>query len=325
MRRLLCLLFALMLPTLAFAKPETGLQALTADYDYTLLETEIPLLLDKAEGLMTSEIIGQSVEGRSLYALTLGRGQAYVMILGGVHANEIGNPPMLMQAMWDLIDRMQKGNPDALRCLEKCTLVLVPCVNPDGYERTILLRQRGVQSKKKDNLNGVNLNRNFASPYWGSKRPMGNLDYPGPSAGSEPETKAVSKLMERYPYKAALDVHSQGRLIYYGKGGFLQEDVQTTLDVKALDARGKTMAKAICPKRYRVQFQTPESKKTKYGSTTDYLFALGVPGITIETMGKGEYTIGKIAAEYARIDFPSLLIRLGDVALEFEKEDEAAK
>lgn len=74
--------------------------------------------------------------------------------------------------------------------------LIVPCVNPDGYER------RG-----RRNARDVDLNRNFPTENWavGSRR---SRMYGGPKAGSEPETRAVMRAVKRHRPAVIVTIHS---------------------------------------------------------------------------------------------------------------------
>jgi len=72
----------------------------------------------------------------------------------------------------------------AKRILESNLTVIVPVVNVDKY------------SNSRKNVNGVDLNRNFAYGWHASADPT-RYDYGGPSPESEPETKALARFLER--------------------------------------------------------------------------------------------------------------------------------
>lgn len=73
---------------------------------------------------------------------------------------------------------------------------LIPCLNPDG----VVLKQR-------TNGNGVDLNRNYPSKDW-SPAARKNRYHPGPEAGSEPENRALTKLIEVQKPKLIVHCHS---------------------------------------------------------------------------------------------------------------------
>ena len=106
--------------------------------------------------------------------------------------------------------------------LNKCSLCILPLVNPDGYEtvlqvlnsiRNPILRQlckmRGIGAEHwKYNARGVDINRNFPCKSY-IQQQLG--EYPA----SENETRALMKVFEEYETVGYIDFHSRGRIIYY--------------------------------------------------------------------------------------------------------------
>jgi hypothetical protein len=88
------------------------------------------------------------------------------------------------------------------------------------------------------NENHVNLNRNFPVG-WGtsSSSSSTSLEYRGPSAGSEPETKALIKVYSTYKPKFYINAH-----MYGGPGIFYQSAVPSSV-ITTLKSRLATYAK----------------------------------------------------------------------------------
>ncbi|MCP4356604.1 MAG: protein kinase [Chloroflexi bacterium] len=118
------------------------------------------------EGVVSSRIIGQSVNGVDIEANIFGDGPNGILFVGGMHA---GNAP----ASIDLANQLGlalRGNPDLVP--PDATIYIVPNINPDGNGRL--------------NANGVDLNRNWACN-WETLADGRS----GPSALSEPESEAL--------------------------------------------------------------------------------------------------------------------------------------
>jgi protein MpaA len=116
---------------------------------------------------------GTSVQGRPLTAVQRGTpGGTPVMVVGVIHGDE--------EAGLRIVDKLR-----SVPVPPGIDLWLVPTINPDG---TALDRRQ--------NARGVDLNRNFPKS-WAPLGSLGNWQYGGPSAASEPETQAMVALLER--------------------------------------------------------------------------------------------------------------------------------
>lgn len=129
--------------------------------------------------------VGRSVEGRSIDAYSFGHSEYVTLIIAGMHGDE----PKGVFLARKLIDRLAERN-------VANRVVIVPVVNPDGYQ----LRQRR-------NANGVDLNRNFPTVDW-SAGPKRSRYHPGPSAASEPETRTLIKLVNTHQPRTIITIHS---------------------------------------------------------------------------------------------------------------------
>jgi protein MpaA len=76
--------------------------------------------------------------------------------------------------------------------------VIVPLINPDGHAR-----------RKRRNARRVDINRNFPTNNWTLGSPRSRM-FGGPSPASEPETRAVMKLIARYRPRRIITIHSIG-------------------------------------------------------------------------------------------------------------------
>jgi murein peptide amidase A len=121
--------------------------------------------------LASTLLIGHSSEGREIHATRVGAVQApvKVLVVGDVHGNEPAGEAIVQALRQQSVDGVQ--------------LWLIRTANPDGRK-----------ARSRHNARGVDLNRNF--PYRWAKGAKGTY-YPGPSAGSEPETKALMGFVRR--------------------------------------------------------------------------------------------------------------------------------
>lgn len=142
------------------------------------------------EGGIEWKVFGLSVMERPIYYTTFGSGDDITLLFGAFHGNERATPYI---PLW--MARLLREDPSLLKKGKK--VVIVPIQNPDGYV-----------AATRRNANGVDLNRNYPTENWG-EQPEGFLRTIsfGPSPASEPETRAVMKLMKKYPPKKIITIH----------------------------------------------------------------------------------------------------------------------
>ncbi len=109
-----------------------------------------------------------------------------LLIIGGVHGDEIEG----IQAGFAINQRFMENFP------YKFQAVVVPCLNMDG-----------MLAKTRKNGNSVDLNRNLPTLDW-SPLAAKESYYPGTSANSEPENRALTAFIEEYKPKFILSLHS---------------------------------------------------------------------------------------------------------------------
>lgn len=158
-----------------------------------------PLKINNAPLQEEKHQYGKSRLGSPLMAYVLGNGPDKTMIFGAFHGNEPITDDIVL-----MLRQYLKTNPQILqgRCV-----ILAPVVNPDGLRRG-----------KRSNARGVDLNRNFPGT-WRAQATKARYN-PGPSAASEPETKAVIKLIEQYDPRKIVSLHQPfGNMNYTGEPG----------------------------------------------------------------------------------------------------------
>jgi len=158
-----------------------------------LLALSLPLLLAPfdasaalAEGsavTTTRVAIGKSVKGRTIWAIHRTRPGATkrVVVVGQVHGDE--------RAGIRVTRRLKQAE-----LPENLDLWIIPTANPDG-----------LAAGTRTNARGVDLNRNF--PYRWRRINVGRPTYSGPSAASEPETKALRAFITRIEPRITITFH----------------------------------------------------------------------------------------------------------------------
>jgi murein tripeptide amidase MpaA len=205
-------------------------------------------------------------EGRASHALRIGSPSASsrdtdtIIVLGGVHAREWVPPDALVNLAADLLEAHSRGT--GLRyggqyftaqqirsVVEEIQLVLFPCVNPDGRHHSQTVEQDTNWRKNRrpappgSACVGVDINRNFDA-LWDFRRhfaddskvsasddPCDPEVYVGPAAASEPETRNVVWLLDRYPHtRWFLDLHSAVPGIFFTWGFDVNQTADPTMN-----------------------------------------------------------------------------------------------
>ena len=131
-----------------------------------------------------THVAGRSVQGRSIEYSVHGTSEETVLILGAIHGNE-PQSAVLVKALQEYFDE----NPQ-LTVLTYRRVVVLPVANPDG-----------LAAGTRANANGVDLNRNFSAANRINSAKFGFI------ALSEPESKAVKKLIDKYKPFRIVSVH----------------------------------------------------------------------------------------------------------------------
>lgn len=140
---------------------------------------------------MKEVILGKSVKGVNIKGYLFGDKNCFnkTLIIGGIHGTEPQSKEICDLYIGDVKDKP---------FLEDAFLLLIPALNPDG----LLLKTRG-------NANGVDLNRNFPSNTWSNVPLAKNTAYhPGISPTSEPESKLVVNLLNKFNFKKIIAIHT---------------------------------------------------------------------------------------------------------------------
>lgn len=170
----------------SFASKNSITNSLTSK-ETTITTTEATKIEEK--------IFGYSEEGRAIEGYEIGNGEDVLFFFGSIHGNEMGTVDLLET----LIEKI-KTEPSIVDSSKK--LIIIPCVNPDGYYDRI----------DKLNANEVNLNLNFATSDWQQYGPD-NGDYAGDEPFSEKESQVIKEIVETYNPDLMISYHSSGFIV----------------------------------------------------------------------------------------------------------------
>ena len=140
-----------------------------------------------------SLLFGHSAQDRPLRAERVGEGPVKVLVVGSIHGNETAGRAVLA--------RLRRSTPPP-----GVELWLVDSVNPDGVRRGT-----------RQNARGVDLNRNFGRRWAGGGRAFDTY-FPGRRAFSEPESRAVRRLVRRIRPSVTVWYHQHMRLVNLSSG-----------------------------------------------------------------------------------------------------------
>lgn len=263
-----------------------------AYHTYKELESDLLALQQKYPAIAKVFVLGQSLEGRNIYALKISdnvereEAQAQVLILGCHHAREWIS--VEVPFLWGkYLAENYASNPEVKRLVDRSEVWIVPLVNPDGLEYTIHA-YRYWRKNRRDNGGGqfgVDLNRNYEFK-WGLDEVGSSADpssgvYRGPAPFSEPETRAVRDLFLKKDFRALLSYHSFSQVILYPWSyTALPSDRDAELRDVAVEMSNRI--KAVNGRFYKPG-QSGKDLYLSNGDTTDWTFGLsGIPSYTIE-------------------------------------------
>jgi hypothetical protein len=182
-------------------------------------------------------VLGHTAQGRELIAVKLTQSaretpdgsRPAVLYSATQHAREWISTEVDRRLMHYFIDKWRANDKTTKDLLKTRELWFVLVANPDGYQYTFdheRLWRKNLRDNDHDGVvtraDGVDPNRNYPS-HWGydeeGSSGQSNSDtYRGPSAGSEPETRAIISLFDRVPFRFQVNYHSYGPYLLYPEG-----------------------------------------------------------------------------------------------------------
>ena len=212
-------------------------------YSYSEMSRDIHQLKAAYGDRVHYQVIGKSVDGRNLYDVIIGNPNAKktLLVVSNLHAREYMTVQLCMAQIEYYLKNYYRSISGTVpvNVFEKIAVHFVPMANPDGVTisqygiraihkaslRKTLRKMPGANRHRlwKANARGVDLNRNSNSHFkanHGGKR--GSEGFSGPSAASEPETKAIAGLLKQLKnnktLKGVVNYHAMGSIVF-GSGG----------------------------------------------------------------------------------------------------------
>lgn len=259
------------------------------------IEDHLDALDDASDDAVVVEL-GTSLEGRPIRGIGIDVGvqddRPGILVTGVQHAREwvAGST-----ALW-IATRLVEGrgtDPEVDDLLARYRVVVVPVVNPDGYDHT-WSTDRLWRKNRRDNLDGtygVDLNRNWDAAWGGagSSAATDSDNYRGTAPFSEPETAAIRDWIEAHPiYGVHVDLHCTGQVVLW-PWGFTPNPPP---DPEVLDG-GATAAAAALTATHGQPYDSGQLNLRLYpASGVGIDWSYGVHGLNswlIELRDKGQY------------------------------------
>ena len=191
------------------------------------------------------QIVGNSVLGKPIYVIKLGRGPNKVFYSASIHANEWITSVLLMKFIENYCDAYVSDESlygySIKKLFNNASIFIMPMVNPDGvdlvtgnmaisspsYQKALHIANQFSSIPFPDgwkaNLNGVDLNLQFPAGWENAKeikyaqgftRPSPR-DFVGYGPLTEPEALTIYNFTLSHDFRLVISYHTQGQEIYW--------------------------------------------------------------------------------------------------------------
>jgi len=186
------------------------------------IETYLENFRRTFSNMIERDIIGPSLERRNIYVYKLhapgtwNPNKPALWLNSLQHAREWVSPPTGIYSFEKFVTTYNT-DPQVKTLLDAINIFYCPIINPDGYVFTHTSNRMWRKNRRSNSGGsfGVDINRNWRSGFGGpgSSNVPSSETYRGPSALSEPETRAVSQYLAANPQiRAGIDFHSYSQL-----------------------------------------------------------------------------------------------------------------
>ncbi|PKR77819.1 hypothetical protein CEY16_07775 [Halalkalibacillus sediminis] len=222
-------------------------------YSYNQMVKDINKLKNAYSGIIRTEVIGQSLQGRDIHVVKIGNGDKKITINASHHAREWISTNLVMNQIDEYSRAYVNGSKidgyNVRDILEKVTIYYVPMVNPDGVtlnqfgpdgfsNRSQLIRLNNGSTdftSWKANARGVDLNRQYPADWENITKVASNpgpYNYKGTNPLTEPEVKALYNFTKNNNFESHVAYHSSGEVLYwaYNSTGKKREEYRQLAD-----------------------------------------------------------------------------------------------
>ncbi|XP_058404641.1 carboxypeptidase O [Diceros bicornis minor] len=253
---------------------------------------------EKYREVVTQHFLGMTYETRPLYYLQISQPsnnpKKIIWMDCGIHAREWIAPAFCQWFVKEILQNY-KDNSRIRGFLKNLDFYVLPVLNIDGYIYTWTTDRLWRKSRSAHNNGtcfGTDLNRNFNISWCstGASQNCEDITFCGTGPASEPETQAVSSLIESQKENVVcfLTIHSYGQLILtpYGYTTNKSSNHEELIQV------GQKAANALKAKHgtnYRVGASADILYATS-GSSKDWAHGIGIPfSYTVELRDNGTF------------------------------------
>lgn len=270
-------------------------------FSYTLTQYTLYGLVARYPFLELTKT-GNSIMGKSIYVVKIGRGPKEFFYNGSHHANEWITTPLLLKFLEEYSDsyisNKNIGDFGATFLYNTSTLYVVPLVNPDGvdlvnknidFDSEYYVNAQEIANNYpsisfpegwKANIAGTDLNLNYPAFWEEAKRIKSEQGFTSPAprdfVGGAPlsavESKSIYDFTLKHNFYLTISYHTQGEIIYWK---FLDYNPENSYEIALEFAKSSG---------YSVS-ETPMA--SGYAGYKDwFILNYNLPGYTIE-VGKG--------------------------------------
>jgi carboxypeptidase T len=260
---------------------------LQGTFEFRSLRDDLADLRAKAPaGVVDPTVIAlpdKSEQGQNIHAMRLGKNPAMPILIAGCHhAREWISVEVPFLIAKFLIENYGT-DAQVRRLVDASDIWIVPMVNPDGHEHSVLHERMWRKTRPTDpTRHAVDPNRNYDTTTWGS--PTGHFSdtpssdiYRGPSPGYAKEVIAMQNLITSTKFKVTLDYHSYGRFVLFPWAGRIgphpdaKQDEMAAHLKQVIDTKGQTYTKIPASALYPQIAGVPPAQGVVTGGMLDFV------------------------------------------------------
>lgn len=193
----------------------------------------------------------KSEQGKDIHVIRIGKNPSMPVLMVGCHHAREWISVEVPYLFAEFLVNNYGSDPRVKRIVDACDIWIIPMLNPDGHEHSVLVDRDWRKNRPKDpSRPSVDLNRNYETAQWNITKgafsdTASDETFRGKTPGFALEVIALQNLIKKQKFKGLYDFHSFGRDIMYPWFGRTdpppdQFQREMALHVKrVIDAKGK--------------------------------------------------------------------------------------